>query len=170
MTRIDSRATHGTRGVLVIPIGDVLFGARVEDVAGLIDADRLVPLPGQHEPLAGVVAFRGDMVPALDLSAYLDVEPPSMNGTRYALVLARGPERFALLVPRMPRLVPGRELREGEHSFGDTELGSLVDCVFKTGGEPIHCLRYWSIFDSVVPAGGASRAADARATEGGRHV
>jgi chemotaxis signal transduction protein len=161
VTRTDSAANHGTRGVLVIPIGEVLFGARVEDVAGLIDADRLAPLPGQREPLAGVVAFRGDMVPALDLCAYLDVEPPPMAGSRYALVLARGAERFALLVPIMPRLVPGRELHEGEHSFGDTELGSLVDCVFKTGAEPIHCLRYWSIFDSVIPPGGASRLAGA---------
>lgn len=169
MARIDSRAAQGTRGVLVFQIGDVLFAARVEEVAGLIDADRLAPLPGQQDPLAGVLAFRGEMVPALDLGAYLDVDPPRMNGPRYALVLARGAERFALLVPRMPRLVPGRELREGAHSFGDSELGSLIDCVFTSGAEPIHCLRYWSIFDSVIPAGGASRAAGARATEGGRH-
>ena len=163
MGRTGSATTHGTRGVLVIPIGDVLFGARVEEVSGLIDADRLAPLPGQTEPLAGVVAFRGDMVPALDLCAYLDVEPPAGSASRYAIVLARGAERFALLVPRLPRLVPGRELHEGEHTFGDSEIGSLVDCVFKSGpgSEPIHCLRFWSIFDSVIPPNRARRASGA---------
>lgn len=158
MGRTDPAARHGTRGVLVIPIGDVLFGARVEEVAGLIDAERLAPLPGLSGPMAGVVAFRGDMVPALDLCAYLDVEPPAGLASRYAIVLARGAERFALLVPRLPRLVPGRELHEGTHAFGDTEIASLVDCVYRSGSEPVHCLRFWSIFDSVIPPGGARRA------------
>ena len=44
-----------TRGLLVFRIGDVDFGARVEDVAGLVEADRLAPLPGSKEPIAGLV-------------------------------------------------------------------------------------------------------------------
>ncbi|HEX7079271.1 MAG TPA: chemotaxis protein CheW [Candidatus Eisenbacteria bacterium] len=160
--RADSAVHHGTRGVLVIPIGDVLFGARVEEVAGLIDADRLVSLPGQREPMAGVVAFRGGMVPALDLCAYLDVEPMAPAGSRYAIVLARGAERFALLVPKLPRLIAGRELREGKLAIGDSELGSLIECVYQSDAAPIHCLRYWSIFDNVVPPEGARAAGASR--------
>ncbi|MGE5176822.1 MAG: chemotaxis protein CheW [Hyphomicrobiales bacterium] len=159
MGRLESSAKHGTRGVLVVPVGEVLFGARVEDVAGLIEADRLAPLPHQRTPIAGIVAFRGDMVPALDFCAYLDAGPGLCGVSRYAVVLTRGADRFALLVPAMPRLVPGRELREGTQAFGDSELKDLIDCVYETGGAPIHCLRYWSIFDSVIPPNGVTRRA-----------
>jgi chemotaxis signal transduction protein len=157
--RSEAVMVHGTRGVIVFPVGDVYFGARVEEVAGLIDADRLAPLPRQSVPLAGVVAFRGAMVPALDLCTYLDVEPPVPDGPRYAIVIARGAERFAILVPALPRLISARELKEAEVSIGDSDLGSLIESVYVAGEDHVHCLSYWSIFDSVMPLAGASRAA-----------
>ena len=89
--RNDAMTKHGTRGVLVFQVGDVDFGAHVDEVAGLIDADRVAPLPRQHGALAGVVAFRGAMVPVVDLCAVLDYELPVPTGPRYAIVLARGP-------------------------------------------------------------------------------
>ena len=97
--RNDAMTKHGTRGVLVFPVGDVYFGAHVEEVAGLIDADRLAPLPRQHGALAGVVAFRGAMVPVLDLCAVLDYEWPTPSGSRYAIVLARPRPRCSVSNP-----------------------------------------------------------------------
>ena len=155
--RNDARTNHGTRGVIVFPVGDVYFAARVEEVAGLIDADRLAPLPRQHGALAGVVAFRGAMVPAIDLCVILDVER-APHAPRYAVVLARGADRFALLVPALPRLIPARELKEAEISGGDSELGSLIEVVYRAGETNVHCLDYWSIFESIVPPAGSERA------------
>ena len=148
--RNEAVTNHGTRGAIVFPVGDVYFGACVEEVAGLIDADRLAPLPRQHAALAGVVAFRGGMIPALDLCTVLDFEPASPHAPRYGIVLARGAERFALLVPALPRLIPARELKEVEIEGGDTELGSLLETVYRAGETEVHCLDYWKIFESIV--------------------
>lgn len=147
--RSEAVTNHGTRGVLVFPVGDDFFGARVEEVAGLIEADRLAPLPRQHGALAGVVAFRGGMVPALDLSVILDFELPP-HATRYAIVLARGPERFALLVPALPRLIPARELKGADVPADGTDFGSLLETMYRAGETDVHCLDYWSIFESIM--------------------
>lgn len=162
--RNEAATNHGTRGAIVFPVGDVYFGARVEEVAGLIDADRLAPLPRQHSALAGIVAFRGAMIPVLDLCVVLDFEPPAPGAPRYAIVLARGAERFALLVPALPRLIPARELKEAEVEGGDTELGSMIDTVYRAGETEVHCLDYWKIFESIVSPVNPERAGARNAT------
>jgi chemotaxis signal transduction protein len=145
--------------VLVFTIGGVSFGAHADDVAGLVEAERLAPLPMQREPLAGIVAFRGEMVPAFDLASYLGMgAAPGPAGTRFALVLARGGDRFGVVVPELPRLVPESELRETEVSAADPELASLIEVLFEARGERVHCLNYWSIIESIMPRDTASRA------------
>ena len=155
--RRESGSSLGTRGVLVFSVGDVLFGAPVEEVAGLIEGDRVTPLPRQAGAASGILAFRGSMIPALDLCAYLDVASETPERARYGIVLSRGAERFAILVPDLPRLVPGRELKEAEMSIADSELGMVIGSVYHAGSDLIHCLHYWSIFDSVMPPASAGR-------------
>ena len=167
--RKEGVTNHGTRGAIVFPVGDVYFGARVEEVAGLIEADRLAVLPRQHSALAGVVAFRGGMIPAVDLCVVLDFEPPTPHGPRYGIVLARGAERFALLVPALPRLIPARELKEAEVSGGDTELGSMIETVYRAGETDIHCLDYWSILESIASPVGRERTGAKKVNGGSTH-
>jgi chemotaxis signal transduction protein len=141
--------------------GDFGFGVRVEDVAGMIEADRLAPLPRSSDALAGVVAFRGDMIPVLHLASYLGLDAPLRAGDGYAVVLSRGAERFGILVPELPKLVPARELRAAEVTAeADGELDGLIESVFQAGEAPFHCLNYARIFDSIIPpaAAAASRA------------
>src|SRR5262245_1360243 len=88
------------------------------------------------------------MIPALDLCAYLDVPVP--ENPKYGIVLMRGVERFALLVPTLPHLVHGRDLKPAKHE-ADAELADFVTSIYQAGSDQIHCLRYWSIFDSVIP-------------------
>jgi chemotaxis signal transduction protein len=142
----------GSGGVLVFKIGDVAFGVHIDDVAGLVEAERLSPLPMQREPLAGIVAFRGEMVPAFDLASYLGLRvAPSTAGGRFALVLARGGDRFGVVVPRLPRLVPETELREAGGAAADPELAALIEVILEAGDDRVHCLNYWSIIDSIMP-------------------
>ena len=143
----DAVASAKTRGLLAFRIGDVDFGARVEEVAGLVEADRLAPLPGGREPVAGLVAFRGAIVVAIDLASYLG-EPSLAASPRWALILARGVDRFALVIPSLPRLIPGSSLPAPERpDDSDTEANALVESIYRHEGAPIHCLRYWSAFD-----------------------
>ena len=145
--------------------GDFGFGVRVEEVAGRIEADRLAPLPRHAGGLAGVVAFRGEMIPVLHLASYLGLEAPVPPGAGYAIILSRGAERFAILVQDLPRLIPARELHPAEITAGaDGELDGLIESVFQAGEAPFHCLDYGRILDSIVPPAKtavASRAARA---------
>lgn len=159
--RTETDMNLGTRGALTFRLGEYGFAVRVEEAGGLIDAERLAPLPGQSGPLAGVAAFRGEMVPVIDLASYLEIDAPVSQGQRYALVLARGMDRFAILIPELPRLVPGRELREARLSPGEQELGELFESLLETDTEQFHCLNYWRIFETIIPPAGA--AADSRA-------
>jgi chemotaxis signal transduction protein len=144
-----------TRGVLVYSVGGVWFGARVEEVAGLIQAERPTPLPHQRDPLSGVIAFRGTMVPTFEIGSFLGIEPMRSSGQSYALVLTRGSDRFGVVVPEIPRLVPARELHEAEVSTADPELAAMIQSVFESGDMRIHCLNYWSIIESIMPRAGA---------------
>jgi chemotaxis signal transduction protein len=146
----------GTRGALTFRLGDYCFAVRVEEAGGVLDADRLAQLPGVCDPVAGVAAFRGEMVPVVNLAQYLGIESPLLPGRGYALVLSRGPDRFALLVPEIPKLVPGRDLREAPRGDADSELGDLLESMLESDQDQFHCLNYWRIFETIIPPAGAS--------------
>ena len=151
--------SQATRGLVTFRLGEFGFGVRVEEVGGLVEAERLAPLPHSGRGLAGVVAFRGEMVPVLQLSEYLGLESDTAPGAGYAIVLGRGHDRFGLLVPEMPRLVHAGDLRAGEVSDeADGELDGLIESVFQAGDVPYHCLNYWKMFDSIVPPRAAAPA------------
>ena len=149
----DAAGPATTRGLLAFRIGDVDFGARVEEVAGLVEADRLAPLPGGRGPVAGLVAFRGSIVVAFDLASYLG-EPSTSDLPRYALVLARGAYRLALVIPSLPRLVPASALSEPEPpQTSDPDASALVESIYRHEGSPIHCLRYWTALEPALTRG-----------------
>lgn len=155
-----------TRGLVVFTAGGEWLAAPVEEVAGMMHADRLAPLPGRGAPMAGVVAFRGGVVPTLDLSAALGAEEPGA-AERYAIVLERGTDRFALLVSGMPRLVPARDLVLRDHAepaevpaADPSEPGSagtargdepVVLATYEVAGRDVRYLDYWSLMDTVAP-------------------
>jgi len=147
----------GTRGALTFPLGDYWFAVRVEEAGGVLEADRLAQLPGRTAPIAGLAAFRGEMVPVIDLGAHLGIDTPTRS-PRYALVLARGVDRFAILIPEIPKLVPGRALNEAP-APSDPDLGDLFESVLETETDRYYCLNYWRIFESIAPVapGTASR-------------
>ena len=156
----------GTRGALTFRLGDYCFAVRVEEAGGVLDADRLAQLPGVCDPIAGVAAFRGEMVPVVNLAQYLGIETSASPGPGYALVLSRGMDRFALLVPEMPILIPGRELREAPRGNTDSELGDLFESVLENDQDQFHCLNYWRIFETIIPPAGATAGRNASTERG----
>jgi len=157
--RSDALPTR-TRAVLAFPVQDVWLGAPLEEVAGLAELTRLVSLPGQREPLEGVVAFRGYVVPTIDLAGLLGMKPSrGRNEHRCAVVLARGTERFGLLVPELPVLVSARELKTADHGTADPRLLSITALFVESAGRRIHCLEYWPLIDAILPPSEATHAA-----------
>ena len=147
------RSVLATRGLITFSVGDARYAAPVEEVAGLLDADRISLLPGRNGPMAGVVAFRGGVVPVLDLAASLGVEESNAAGA-YAVVLERGTDRFALLVRGMPRLVLSRDAQHRGHPEVDPDAeseGPKVLAVYEIAGREVLGLDYWSLMDSIAP-------------------
>ena len=159
--RSDASVTRA-RAVLAFPVHDVWLGAPLEEVAGVAELERLVSLPGQREPLEGVVAFRGNVVPTIDLAGLLGMTPRrgSME-RRCAVVLARGTERFGLLVPEIPVLLSARELEAADLDTADPRLRSITVLLVDSGGRRIHCLEYWPLIDAILPPAEATHAAHA---------
>src|SRR5262245_49102914 len=162
--RADGAMNLGTRGALTFRLGDTSFAVRVEEAGGVLDAERLAQLPGVCDPVAGVAAFRGEMVPVVDLAQYLGIESASTH--RYALVLYRGPDRFALLIPEIPKLIPGRDLREAPPTDRDSELGDVFESVLENDQDQFHCLNYWRIFETIIPPAGGSAGRNASRERG----
>lgn len=147
------RSVLATRGLITFDVGGARYAAPVEEVAGLLDADRISLLPGRNGPMAGVVAFRGGVVPVLDLAAALEIEESNGAGS-YAIVLERGTDRFALLVRGMPRLVLSRDAQHREHPASDSEDdldGPKVVAIYEIAGREVLGLDYWSLMDSIAP-------------------
>lgn len=147
------RSVLATRGLITFNVGETHYAAPVEEVAGLLNADRLSALPGRNGPMAGVVAFRGGVVPVLDLGAALHVE--ESNGVdAYAIILERGTDRFALLVRGMPRLVLSRDAQHREQAAPDPHAekdGPVVLVVYEIAGREVLGLDFWSLMDSIAP-------------------
>ncbi len=147
------RSVLATRGLITFYVGGTQYAAPVEEVAGLLNADRLSALPGRNGPMAGVVAFRGGVVPVLDLGAALHVEESSAVDS-YAIILERGTDRFALLVRCMPRLVLSRDVQQRENAAPDPSAerdGPIVLAVYEIAGREVLGLDYWSLMDSIAP-------------------
>lgn len=147
------RSVLATRGLITFIVGGTHYAAPVEEVAGLLNADRLSALPGRNGPMAGVVAFRGGVVPVLDLGAALHVEE-SNSVDAYAIILERGTDRFALLVRGMPRLVLSRDAKHREQAAPDPDAetdGPIVLAVYEIAGREVLGLDYWSLMDSIAP-------------------
>lgn len=171
------RTVLGVRGLVVFEAGDELLAAPVDEVAGLLEAEHLARLPGRVPPMAGVVAFRGSVVPAIDVESALGGDA-SPTPPAYAVVLERGTDRIALLVRGMPRLIPGRDVVELKCAVPDPEpvppavaAGDVADlseleasataapadgepavlAVYDVQGRHARHLDYWSLMDSVAP-------------------
>jgi chemotaxis signal transduction protein len=146
------KSVLATRALVTFSVGEGRYAVPVEEVAGLLDADRLSQLPGRNAPMAGVVAFRGIVVPVLDLAAALEIEE-SRAPQAYAIVLERGTDRFALLVRGMPRLVPARDAQHKEHppSPEGATGAPAIHAVYEVAGRDVVSLDYWSLMDSIAP-------------------
>ena len=95
------------------------------------------------------------MVPTFEIANYLGLDA-SRSGTasRTRSSSTRGTDRFGVMIPEIPHLVPAKELREADLSAADPELHSMLQSVFESGDLRIHCLNYWSIIDSIMPPSG----------------
>jgi purine-binding chemotaxis protein CheW len=93
--------------VLVIEAGGERFAVDLAWVERVHPVAEVAPLPGLRPPWRGLVSVRGELLPALDLPAYLGRPPEPATGVAVSCaVVAAGGLRVALLSEVAPGVGP----------------------------------------------------------------
>lgn len=78
-------------------------------IGGIAEIIRLVtlnPLPEQPDYVAGVINYRGEILPVLDLWYLLDKDPPPLRAEMGIIVAEIGGRRFGLIVEELVGVKP----------------------------------------------------------------
>lgn len=77
------------------------FGVRIEQVATVITADGLLPVPGTPPTIGGIVNHRAQVLAVIDLAAYFGLTSPAgSEGARLIVVVEGGGRKFGVLAER----------------------------------------------------------------------
>jgi chemotaxis signal transduction protein len=82
--------------VLVFEVGGGRYAIGVENTEGVVDCQRIAPLPGPPDGVAGLTSVRGRMTVVMDLSLEMSQEPAKRR-----LILVKGDAQLGLLADRV---------------------------------------------------------------------
>ena len=112
----------GAAQVVVVRIADERFAVDAALVEEVVDGVRPRPLPGLPAHSRGVLEHRGEWLPAIDPAPLLEVERDGEVPTA-ALILRRGPVRFALSVDAVLRVTERPRAIAGSAPFAEWDAG-----------------------------------------------
>jgi chemotaxis signal transduction protein len=135
--------------LLAVEIGGDPYAIRLPEVAGLVSDGSVMPLPGSVPAMLGLMAIRGDLVPAYDLRILLDY--PRGAPSRWLLIAAG--TRVALAVDRFEGHL---RVARGRVSPGATAHASSRSSYFRevvrTGERTRPVIHVASVLDQIVLA------------------
>ncbi len=85
MPKQKTSAPGTSHELLILGVGEELFGVNIESVQEIQILKGLTPVPGTPKFWAGLINLRGRLVPALDLHSYLAL--PGINGASYSKIV-----------------------------------------------------------------------------------
>jgi purine-binding chemotaxis protein CheW len=88
----------GSHELLILGIGDELFGVNIESVQEIQMLKILTPVPGTPKFWAGLINLRGRLVPSLDLRAYLELTDKALPPYTKIVVINEAGIALAMLV------------------------------------------------------------------------
>lgn len=94
-----------TKTVLTFLIGDLRCGLHEDDVAEIVHAVSLTPLPGAPPIVKGVISVRGVLTPVLDLRPRLGAQPKAISPADHFILTRATGRLVALHVDRADALV-----------------------------------------------------------------
>lgn len=113
-----------TKTVLTFQIGDLRCGLHENDVAEIVHAVSVTPLPGAPPIVEGVISVRGVLTPVLDLRPRLGVLPKAVSPTDHFILVRTTGRLVALHVDRADALI-------------EVESASLVEAAPITRGNGV---------------------------------
>jgi purine-binding chemotaxis protein CheW len=128
------------RKYLVFQVRDAVMGLALEDILQVDYVPVVTPLPISQKGVLGVVNFRGEVLPLLDLRLAFNDSGVSTKGQK--MVVARCPKFNAaagLVVDGIKGLLPLAEETKEEVLEADS-LGSISRTKYRHEDQPIHVL------------------------------
>ena len=124
--------------LLVIRLGDELYGLRLAQVEGVVRDKKITHLPGAPSELLGIAGFRGLLVAAYDLATWLGL---SRGDPRWlALVAAPGKSKIALAFDSLEK-----QLRLDPAELVKSDLSGHVDSLVQTSEGSLRVLSIPSL-------------------------
>jgi chemotaxis signal transduction protein len=121
---------------LLFEVGELRCAIACSRIDEVLPLSLLERVPGSASHVAGLLAFRGSMVPVLDTGMLLTGAPcPRKLSTR--LVVISGAQRFALICAGAHDVQVLRSLPDGAQ---DASPHGLISCVMLAGDRAVHCL------------------------------
>lgn len=120
--------------LLLVVVGGVRFGCRLEDVREVVVGRAAARLPGAEPWVAGLVNLRGRLLTVLDVARRLELEPPTDHG--HVLVVETGGREAGCRVAAVDRVVPAPPLAPASNA----EAGGIVLGIGEVDGEPVAVL------------------------------
>jgi purine-binding chemotaxis protein CheW len=120
--------------LLLVVVGGVRFGVRLEDVREVVAGRAAARLPGAEPCVVGLVNLRGRLLTVLDVARRLDLAPPTDPG--HVLVVDAGGREAGCRVATVDRVVPAPPLAPASNA----EAGGIVLGVGEVDGEPVAVL------------------------------
>ena len=106
----EERLPPGTESVhlqyLTVRLRDELYALRVEYLVELLPAPRITRVPSVPEHILGVMNFRGEILPVIDLKRFFSLPQSDPTADRIVVVVKHGEVRTGLLVDGVGDLVP----------------------------------------------------------------
>jgi len=106
----EERLTPETESVdlqyLTVRLRDELYALRVEYLVEILPAPRITKIPSVPEHILGVMNFRGEILPIIDLKRFLSLPQSEPAADRIVVVVKHGEVCTGLLVDGVGDLVP----------------------------------------------------------------
>jgi purine-binding chemotaxis protein CheW len=91
---------------LTVRLRDELYALRVEYLVEILPAPRITRVPSVPEHIVGVMNFRGEVLPVIDLKRFFSLAQSEPAADRIVVVVKHGGVRTGLLVDGVGDLVP----------------------------------------------------------------
>ncbi len=132
--------SQNSQSVLLFELGGHKYSLPFDVVDEILPAVELLPVPGSHSAMEGLLDVRGEIIPVLALSTLLNLDPRPISYTDHLIVLNFNTERLAIRVDRACELANLSE-SNSQSSAKIPFCGSLVARIDRYKGDRVTALE-----------------------------
>lgn len=127
----ETKTLEKTLRTVVFDLGRQVFAVRVDTVREILRWQGVRPIPHTHKALLGVATIRGEVIPVIDIGAFLKIDDPLPIEQKKLIVLElQEGIKTALAVDEVKRIYD-MAVDRMDRSLKGVILSEYLDCVIK---------------------------------------